>query len=156
MTKFSLSTVQRERAELILEELEENSRIPESHFPEWEEAMSWGQFDQRIDSDVHKRASENKMEKWVPPANIVGPLGNRIDPVEKTKTRAQDVKWDRLERIIGWMVDGEFEIDNDGIDIPQYAEFDGDFYVTAEGRHRSIACKAVGIERIWGEVSVIR
>lgn len=103
-----------------------------------------------------KKKSENKVRKWVPTANIVGPLGNRVDPDEKFKTRADDIKWGRLEDIMEWIVDGDFEIHNDGSDIPRYDEFDGNFYVTKDGRHRSIACKAVGIEKIWGEVSVIR
>jgi len=156
MTKLTLTSNQSERAKNILENLDENGRIQKSLLPEWQEAMSWEQFNQRIDADVYEKSSENKVRKWVPASDIVGPLGGTADPDEKFQSSAQDVKSGRLEKIIGWMTDGEFEIDYDDYDLPHYVEFDGKFYVTQDGRHRSIACKAVGIEKIWGEVSVIR
>lgn len=155
MTKLDLTAEQRERAELILEVLEENSKIPESHFPEWEEAMSFEQFDEQIESDVHEKKSRNKVRKWVPTADVVGPLGDSVEPAEKSQTATQELKSGRLEKIIAWMIDGEFEIDYDDYDLPKYAEFDGKFYVD-DGRHRSFSCKAVGVKEIWGEVWVIR
>ena len=154
---FEPTSDQIERAEEILKKLEANSiQSPKAILPNWRAAMSWEQFDHQAEYDVYEESSENQIKKWVATSNIVGPLGDSSDRDTELPTRADDLKPDRLEKILLWIIEGDFEIDYDEYDLPHFVEFDEKFYVTKDGRHRSIACKAVGIEEIWGRVAVVR
>jgi|AntDeeMetagen285_2_1112576.scaffolds.fasta_scaffold05281_3 hypothetical protein len=157
MSKLTISENQQERAEDLISKLEDGKiQSPKAILPDWRAEMSWKQFDERTEYDVYKKREEDKTRKWIPTSDIVGPLGDSGDSVIELPTRADDLKLERLKKILRWMVEGEFKTDYDDYDLPHFVEFDGKFHVTKDGRHRSIACKAVGVGDIFGEVSVIR
>lgn len=43
----------------------------------------------------------------------------------------------------------------EGTSLPRYVEIAGDLYVGIDGNHRSIACKAVGVDEIFAQVTPI-
>lgn len=60
----------------------------------------------------------------------------------------------RIESVLQLMIDGRYRpeyVENHG--MPHYREICGDLYVGSDGNHRSIACKAVGIDKIYAQIT---
>ncbi|WP_154019900.1 hypothetical protein [Halococcus sediminicola] len=60
----------------------------------------------------------------------------------------------RIESVLQLMIDGQYRpehVENHG--MPHYREICGDLYVGSDGNHRSIACKAIGIDKIYAQIT---
>lgn len=60
-------------------------------------------------------------------------------------------------KILDWLLNGKFQpyYQNEGF-IPRYIEIGGDIYVHNGGIHRTITCKAVGVEQIYARLTTLR
>jgi len=140
-----LSDEQKGRAEDLLERVENgDASHPTDLLDNWEPCPTWSELDAMSNGSVFDDANElKKEEKWVPLSNVVGTDAKLTDRFEE----------DRIKKVLKWMLAGEFQPKHS--DRPQYIEIGGDYYVGSDGNHRTIVSKAVGIDEIFAEVTII-
>lgn len=140
---ITLTEEQNQRARAALRAVQEDvATNPHDLLDEWKAAPGW-----RIirtmseDDEVPTRSAE----KWVPVSNIIGLDRDLLD----------DFMDSRMERALRLLAEGQFQPRYGGRNRPVYREICGDFYVTVDGSHRSMACKTVGVDEIYAEVEVV-
>lgn len=137
---IELTEEQRQRAEEALEQIKRGEVThPKDLLDEWKACPEWQEIDRMYEGDVYKESVT--VEKWIPISNIVGTVSGNIDRFKKS----------RIESAFQRLLDGRFEPDHSR--KPHYIEVGGDLYVGADGNHRSIACKVVGLDKILARVS---
>lgn len=153
MATIELTATQRGRAEQLQERLEAG-RI---HKPQdIERVKPWGhtslkELNEERPYDVYEPKNTKEVEKWIDPDNIIGVSGSP-NPDEHNPQRERLEKR-RLQRTLSRLLAGDFDVKYS--ESPQYIEDNGDLYVGADGTHRSIATKAINVDKIWAEVTII-
>lgn len=82
-------------------------------------------------------------EDFISPKKIAGTFSSSIHRVETG----------RLQTILKWMVEGEFQTQH--MCPPMVQKIDGRYYVTDDGLHRCMVAKAVGLDELYVEYSVV-
>jgi hypothetical protein len=103
---------------------------------------SWETPERVIDDDEHDGTFPSH-ENFIAPENIVGTFSSTIHRVETG----------RLQTILKWMVEGEFETQHWCPPVVQKRE--DRYYVTSDGHHRCMAAKAVGLDELYVEYTVV-
>ena len=145
MSTLTLSDEQKKRAEDILKRVENgDASHPMDILDDWEPCPTWSEMDAMCNGRVLDEANElEREEKWVSISNVVGTDAELTDRFEE----------DRIEKILKWMLAGEFQPKHS--DRPNYLEIGGNYYVGSDGNHRTIVSKALGVDEIFAEVTVI-
>lgn len=132
MSGLTLDAEQRERARDILERVENDEATePKDLVNEWKPCPRMA-------------ISGEATEKWVSLSDVVGTDPDLTDSFMKG----------RIEYVLRLLLENEFQ-PKYTFDPPHYIEIDGEFYVGNDGNHRTIVCKAVGVERIYARVFVL-
>lgn len=141
---LSLNSNQRPRAYEILRRLrDEEIEHPLNVLDKWESV------EERYDywANVHDLEGEVTREKrYVAVPDIVGTLHKDLTDPSKFKAR-------RLEKIVKWLISGCFEKEHHA--PPILEQIQDRYYVSANGNHRVIAFKAIGIEEMYATVAEI-
>jgi hypothetical protein len=147
MTEYELTEHQREKAQQFLSGIKSRDiTTPQDMVSSWGAKLSWEEINDRCSFDIYEDGlAESGVRKRVPTEDIVGVLG---------PGNGRRLVKDRMERQLNRLLDGEFDPENE--DCPVYVEFNSSFYVTADGIHRSLSCKALEVEYLLGEVDVVR
>lgn len=154
-TEITLTPAQRQRARAALRALEEGiisrptdlvdvwrEEPPPDAFEAEEDGDGDGDAGESEQSDAGEESLPTEVEKMVPVEDIVG-AGFAIHFEE-----------DRLERSLTRLLKGVYDVAWEPPNAPVYAEYCGEYYVATDGTHRSLACKAVGVEEILGTVYI--
>ena len=150
MVLLTLTETQQQEAKNLLQRID-NGEIhhPQNIVSEWELGPSWAELEDRSGRDPFELESE---KMWVDPSNILGVQG----PPSRGRLPDgnDDVKTSRLEQILRKMLSGKYELEYE--ELPHYVKFDGSLYVTVDGRHRSLIFKALDIDELLANVTVVR
>jgi hypothetical protein len=152
MGTIELTATQRGRAEQLKDRLD-NGKVTKpqdiNRVRPWD-SISIKDINEQREYDVYEPVNPEDTEKWVDPDDIVGVSGSpKPDEHNPQKERLEP---SRLHSALDRLLSGKFDVRYK--QSPKYIELDGDYYVSSDGIHRSIACKAVNIDQIWGEVTV--
>lgn len=130
MSELTLDAEQRKRAEDLLQKVRSGEATePKDVVDEWKPQP-------RIVT------SGESILKWVSLSDVVG-----TDP-----DLTDEFMNGRLTFALELLLNGEFQPKYSS--PPHYIEIDGEFYVGNDGNHRTLACKAVGVEEIYARVYV--
>lgn len=140
---LELSDEQRRRAEAVLDAVKSGEAThPLDLLEEWHAGPTWRdlQYLGHFYGDATRNMPDESVE-WVGLDNVLG------------------AKWELYDRFVDGrlvtafrqLLDGQFRPKYDR-KKPSYLEVDGDLYVNGDGTHRTIACKAAGVERIHARV----
>jgi hypothetical protein len=144
MSNVTLNSKQAARATKLKQELN-SGRVSQpqdiNRVRPWTK-ITFSQMQSQTSEDLTQSGNSEKVTEFVDPDNIIGVDGDTEHRLENS----------RLIKVLSWMLDGNF--DNRSSDRPQYIKFQGDYYVSTDGVHRSMACKAVGVEAIQADVRV--
>lgn len=153
MGTIELTATQRGRAEQLKDRLDSGEV---SKPQDINRVRPWGhtsmkEMNEKRPYEVYEPENVEEVNRPIDPDNIIGVCGspnpNEHNPqVERLEKR-------RLHRTLDRLMAGEFDVRHS--DPPQYVEFNGDLYVGADGTHRSIACKAINIDEIWADVTIL-
>ena len=108
-------------------------------------------MNEKREYDVFEPENTQNKTGWVNPDNIAGVCGSP-NP-NKHSPQKERLEKKRLHRILDQLLEDKFDVKYS--EPPQYLEFDGKYYVGADGTHRSIACKAVNVDQIWADITVV-
>lgn len=125
---ISLTSGQEERAEELLEMLYTDI-TPDEVVDEWRAAPS------RVGME-----GEVLGEHCVLVADIVGTEGHNVERLDAG----------RMRRVVEMLVQGEFELEHHF--PPVLCKVNGEYFVDADGNHRVLAHKYIGIDEIYAEV----
>lgn len=132
-TYVTLSESQQQKATELVSIVEsKNAVVPADLLNRWEPAPET----QRTDWSTETR--------WVSPDNIIGTVPMNVDRFVSARALKH------LERLQS----GEFEAQF--VFPPSLKQVEGELYVDADGNHRSIIFKFLGIERMWAEIVVYK
>jgi len=150
MSVLSLSEAQTEKAVAILEGMDDGSiRTPQDIVPWWKNAISWGDINRTVEYDVYENMdSSDEVRKWISTEDIQGLAGPTAD--NSWQTRAEDMKAVRMVNILEIMLEGEFRLDYE--DPPVFIEFDDQYYLDTDGRHRTLALLALEVDEFMATV----
>lgn len=145
MSTLTLSDEQEKRAKDILERVKEGEVThPNDVLDKWEGCPSWSELDAMSGGMVFNEETDLSEEKWVPLTNVVGTDAELTDRFEE----------ERIEGVLEMLLAGEFKPKYTS-KPPKYIEVNGDYYVGSDGNHRTIVAKAVGLEELFADVTVI-
>lgn len=125
---ISLTSEQRERANEMLEQLDGESE-PQDFVDEWRVAPN------RVGMEWKEEAYQ-----YVPTGMIVGTEGHNVERLVPG----------RLRSVVEKLLAGKFE--KEPRFPPALCWVDGEYFVDADGNHRVIAFKYIGIEEVYAEV----
>jgi hypothetical protein len=145
MHTITLHSQQKKRGNDILKRVENDDTIhPLDLVDEWAPCPTWNDLDEMSPVDVFDpEAVGENVDQWVPMDTVVGTNPNLT-------SRFVDR---RAERILKWMLAGDFQVKHE--DRPHYIKVGDNYYVGADGNHRTLISKAVGVERLYAEVTKI-
>lgn len=134
----TLEQSQREQAREILDRLaKEEIEHPLDVLDEWksvEETMDYWNAQPETGAGYHRA------HRFIPVSQIAGTTHKNITDPDKFVPR-------RLRKVLKWLLAERFEVRHDNPPIVE--KIHGHYYVTANGNHRVIAFKALGIDRIF-------
>jgi hypothetical protein len=131
METISLTDEQEERARRIYHQLRDGEITRPTDIVEWRKPSK------SIDRQKKEGPIPRHME-FIDPANIAGTTGSP-DYLQEGRLRTALVR----------LIQGDFEVKNRYPPVLQ--NFDGRYYITADGHHRCIAAKAVGLDQFYVE-----
>jgi hypothetical protein len=135
METISLTEEQEERARDIYQRLQDDEITRPTDIIEWREPTK------TIDYQAQKK-SFPRYKELVDPGEIEGTTGSTAR-LEKH----------RLTTVLAWLIKGEFEVRDEYPPVLQ--KRDGGYYITADGHHRCIAAKAVGLDEFYVEYAEV-
>jgi hypothetical protein len=133
---LTLTPDQRERAEKLLKRTIDGSVQTPTDVVD-----SWNDPDSSIDRE-RKEGTLPHHEGFVSPSAIEGSLG--------MSTRLEQ---GRIKKVLACMLKGEFEVRN--LSPPTLQRRGDSFYVTNDGHHRSMVARAIGLEELYAEYTVV-
>jgi hypothetical protein len=137
MDSLELNEEQRDRAIEIYRRIEAGEvQSPTDIVESWEtpeEVVDYSEYDGTFPRD----------EDFISPKKIAGTLPSTINRVETG----------RLQTILKWMVEGDFQTQH--MCPPVVQQRDNRYYVTSDGHHRCMVAKAVGLDELYVEYSVV-
>lgn len=137
MDYLELDEEQRDRAIEIYKRIEDGKvRSPTDVVESWETPKV-------VVDDSEYDGTFPRDEDFISPAKIAGTFHSTIHRVETG----------RLQTILKWMVEGEFQTQHMCPPVVQKRE--DRYYVTADGHHRCMVAKAVGLDELYVEYSVV-
>lgn len=143
METISLTEKQRERAQNILEQIDDKEiNHPEDLVNTWEPKPDDEEINEMSEVNIfERRLSQDK--RYVPTSNIVGNNKYSIDYIQPR----------RIKKITNWLLDGEFERKN--FAPPTLESIGENYYIYTDGTHRVLTFKSIGIEEIYAKVTDI-
>lgn len=137
----TLNQHQRARAQEVLDRLAKGEiEHPLDVLDAWESVentLDYWDAQPETNTDYHRE------DRYIPVAQIAGTTHKDVTNPDKFVPR-------RLRKVLMWLIAGRFEVKHDNPPIVE--KIHGRYYVTANGNHRVIAFKALGIERIYASV----
>lgn len=133
---LTLTSDQRGRARRLLKRaIDGDVRTPTDVVDSWDDPNSSINRDRKEDDLPHHKG-------FVPPSAIKGSLG--------MSTRLEE---GRIKAVLAHMLKGEFEVENS---FPPTLQKRGDsFYVTNDGHHRSMVARAIGLDELYAQYTVV-
>lgn len=111
--------------------------VPDDLFESWKCMESPGDSFERILVGERERS-------YVSPSNIVG-----WENPNPSRFRCA-----KLRKVLGYMGEGKFELEADF--PPKLIQTGNELYVSADGLHRSVAAKYIGLDRLFATVQEVR
>ena len=137
-----LTDEQKQRARAALRAVQEGvATTPHDLLDEW--VAPPDSYELKSMSDADDEDFSEHTEKWVPVSSIKG-----ID-----RDLRDEFMEGRMKSALEMFADERFQPKH--TESPYYMEVCGDFYVSMDGSHRSMASKVVGIEEIYANVDVV-
>jgi hypothetical protein len=138
MDTLTLTKNQRRRAKTVLQRLSEGEiEKPTDIVERWEPMPDY----EELDTEEHVFDMDTSIEqKYVSVSDIIGTGTGGVDYLQQ----------ERLKQILELLMAGEFKRESER--PPKFEGVDGNYYVAVDGVHRTLAFKAIGLEKMYVEV----
>lgn len=136
-----LNAAQRQRAQAILTRLDRGEvKHPLHVLDAWKSVQEttdyWG-------NQPGPGADYSRERRYVPVAEIAGTIHQDVTDPDTFVPR-------RLRKVLTWLLNGEFESEHQNPPILEKVQ--GEYYVSSNGNHRTIAFIALDIDRLFADL----